>query len=158
MVYYQHMPHSLTRSESIYSIRNPKGDPFYYCPEKNPELNTIGLVLWATEGDRTQISLANGNSSIISLYLKFLREICHYHEDRIKAVIHCHDTLSYDTCLTYWSNITNIPRERFTKPFIKKDGGGTRKYPYGILRIVANNVKLIRLFNDRLRKIGIFRD
>jgi|GEM_PF-936288 len=158
MVYYQYMSHSLTRSESVYSKRNPNGDPFQYDPEKNSELNIIGLILWATEGDRTQITLANGNPSIIALYLRFLREICNFREERIKAVIHCHDTLPYDTCIQYWSHITSIPQERFTKPFIKKDSGGTRKYPYGIIRIVANNVKLLRLFNDRLQKIGIFRD
>ncbi len=146
---------SPTRSLRIYQLRNPKGDPFRYTPEKDPVLNVIGLTLWITEGDKTQLSLANGNPYIISKYLAFLRKICHFNENKIKAVIHCHDTLPYEECLSYWSTITKIPTERFTKPFIKKDKGGTRKYPYGILRIAANNIKLVQLFKERLQTLGL---
>lgn len=146
---------SSTRSHSIYAFRNPHGDPFLYKPSKDPILEIIGLVLWITEGDKTQLSLANGNPLIIRKYLSFLRKICNFHEEKIKGVIHCHDTLSYKECLRYWSRITNIPEHRFTKPFIKKDKGGNRKYPYGILRIAANNIKLVQLFKDRLQTLGL---
>lgn len=151
------MPKSLTRSETVYNLLNPKGDPFHYSPKKDRTLEIIGLVLWVTEGDKTQLSLSNGNSSIIKRYLSFLRKICRLKEEKIKAVIHCHDTLSYESCLAYWSKITNIPELRFTKPHIKKDHGGTRKYPYGIIRIAATNMKLIRIFNERLKELGLSR-
>jgi hypothetical protein len=132
--------------------------PFRYTPEKNPTLELIGLILWATEGDKTQISLANGNPHIIQRYLEFLRMICNVDEERIKGVIHCHDTLPYDHCLHYWSAVSEIPPKRFTKPFIKKDKGGTRKYPYGIMRIASNNKGLVRIFNERLREIRLPRN
>src|SRR3989344_550825 len=132
----------LTRSEQTYRALNPLGDPFRYEPDVDRNLEIIGLVLWATEGDRTQISLANGNQNIILKYLKFLRLICNFNEKKIKCVIHCHDTLSYEECIRYWSKLTGISRNKFRKPFIKKDKGGTRKYPYGICRIVASNIKL----------------
>ncbi len=149
---------SLTRSNSIYKFRNPNGDPFHYYPKGNQELELIGLTLWTTEGDRTQLSLSNGNPTIIKKYLEFLRKICNFHEEKIKAVIHCHDTLPYKDCINYWSRITKIPAGRFTKPYIKKDHGGTRKYPYGIIRIAASNIKLIRIFNERLRELGLSKD
>ncbi len=151
------MPKSLTRSITVYAQLNPQGDPFSYKPEVDRTLEIIGLVLWATEGDKTQISLANGNVAIIKKYLEFLRVICHFKEEKIKAVIHCHDSLSYDKCLSHWSKLTSIPPERFNKPFIKHDHGGTRKYPYGILRIVGYNVKLIQLFKERLKDLGLER-
>ncbi len=151
------MPTSATRRQSIYNYRNPSGDPFLYSPKKDRILDVIGLVLWATEGDKTQLSLANGNSAIIKRYLEFLRRICNFQEERLKAVIHCHDTVPYIVCLDYWSKITGIPVSRFTKPHIKKDKGGTRKYPYGILRIVATNVKLIQIFKDRLKTLSLDR-
>lgn len=149
---------SLTRSNSIYKLCNLDGDPFHYKPEDNQELELIGLILWATEGDKTQVSLSNGNPTIIKKYLEFLRKICHFNENKIKAVIHCHDTLPYKKCLKYWSKITEIPANRFTKPYIKKDRGGIRKYPYGIVRIAASNIKLVRIFKERLREIGFSKD
>jgi hypothetical protein len=59
------MSKSLTRSETIYKLRNPAGDPFDYNPNKNKILEIVGLLLWVTEGDKTQLSLSNGNPSII---------------------------------------------------------------------------------------------
>ena len=151
------MTQSLTRSKLIYKALNPSGDPFYYDPTGQDKLELIGLTLWLTEGDCSQLSLANGNPSIIKKYLEFLRDVCHFREEKIKAVIHCHDTLSYQECIDYWSSLTGIPPHRFNKPYIKKDIGGTRKYPYGILRIVAFNVNLLRIFNERLQNYELFR-
>lgn len=146
---------SSKQSQRIYQALNPKGDPFDYDPKRDRQLEIIGLVLWATEGDKTQLSLANGNPSIVKKYLEFLRVICRFEEKRIKAVIHCHNTLSYEDCLVYWSKTTNIPPSRFNKPYIKEDKGGTRKYPYGIMRVVAMNMKLTNYFKERLAELGL---
>ncbi|MDP3729421.1 MAG: hypothetical protein Q8R26_01530 [bacterium] len=148
---------SLTRGETVYKLRNPSGDPFNYRPHINTELEIIGLILWVTEGDKTQLSLSNGNPNIIKKYLEFLRKICDFKEEKIKAVIHCHDTLPYKSCIRYWSQITGISPSRFKKPYIKKDKGGKRKYPYGILRITASNTKLVRIFNERLKDLSLSR-
>lgn len=148
----------ISQSERIYQVLNPGGDPFDYKPKNFKELEIIGLVLWVTEGDRTQLSLSNGNPSIITTYLNFLRKVCNLKEEKIKAVIHCHDTLSYVECLMYWAETTKISPDRFTKPHIKKDHGGKRKYPYGILRIAATNIKLVRIFNERLKELNLSRD
>jgi len=146
------------KNEALYKFLNPEGDPFRYNPKTDKDLEIIGLVLWLSEGDRTQLSLANGNPNIIRKYLRFLREICNFKEEKIRAVIHCHDTLSYKSCIRYWSKVTKIPFSRFRKPFIKKDKGGKRNYPYGILRIVAQNVKLINIFNERLKEMDLSKD
>jgi hypothetical protein len=143
------------RNKALYKFLNPNGDPFNYNSKGYKELEIVGLILWATEGDKTQLSLANGNPHFIKKYLEFLRKVCNLREYKIKAVIHCHDTLPYRRCLLYWSKITNIPSNRFTKPHIKKDKGGRRNYPYGILRIAATNVKLLYIFNERLKELGL---
>lgn len=143
------------QSERTYKALNPNGDPFSYDPSRNHELEIIGLLLWATEGDKTQLSLANGNPSIIKRYLEFLRVICRFNESRIKAVIHHHDSTKYSICLKYWSDATSIPPHRFRKPFIKSDKGGNRNYPFGIVRIVARSTKLQLLFKERLAEIGL---
>ncbi|PIR88254.1 MAG: hypothetical protein COU10_00180 [Candidatus Harrisonbacteria bacterium CG10_big_fil_rev_8_21_14_0_10_45_28] len=66
--------------------------------------------------------------------------------------------MPYKSCLAYWSKITGIPVSRFTKPYIKVDKGGNRKYPYGIVRIAASNMKLLAVFNERLRDFGLSKD
>lgn len=143
------------QSLRVYDALNPNGDPFAYDPANNRELEIIGLLLWATEGDKTQLSLANGNPSIIAKYLDFLRNVCHLEESKIKAVIHYHDTTSYAECLKYWVGITNLPSNKFNKPYVKKDTGGNRNYPHGIVRIVSRNVKLVCLFKERLAALGL---
>jgi hypothetical protein len=143
------------QSERVYRALNPKGDPFNYDPGRDQQLDIIGLLLWATEGDKTQLSLANGNPAIIRKYLEFLRIVCRFEEGKIKAVIHCHDTLSYNQCLKYWSKITDISPNRFNKPFIKVDTGGNRKFPFGILRVVAGNIMLVQRFKERLAELGL---
>lgn len=143
------------QSERTYRALNPNGDPFSYDASRNPELEIIGLLLWATEGDKTQLSLANGNSSIVKKYLEFLRVICRFDESRIKAVIHHHDNTKYSVCLKYWTDATSIPPLRFRKPFIKPDKGGNRNYPFGIVRIVARSTKLQLIFKERLAEIGL---
>lgn len=148
----------LAQSERIYRLLNPSGDPFRYDSSSNIELELIGLTLWATEGDKTQVSLANGNPFIIQKYLKFLREICHLKEEKMRIVLHCHDTLPYQQCIRFWSGITGIPASQFKKPYIKKDKGGTRKYPYGICRIAATNTKLVQKFNERLAELNLTRE
>lgn len=144
--------------ERIYKLLNPNGDPFTYSAKSDRELELIGLILWATEGDKTQVSLANGNPHVIQKYLEFLRKICNLREDKIRIVIHCHDTLPYRSCRAFWSKITRIEPARFRKPYIKHDKGGQRKYPYGICRIVASNTKLVALLKQRLTEIGMPRD
>ncbi len=151
------MPKSSTRSAAVYAKCNPQGDPFCYTPAADPELELIGLVLWATEGDKTQLSLANGNVGIIKKYLEFLRRVCQVRESKIKAVIHCHDSLSYHDCLVFWSGVAHIPPERFNKPFIKRDKGGKRNFPYGIMRVVGTNIRLVQIFKDRLKTLGLER-
>lgn len=152
------MDKPVVRNVALYRYLNPHGDPFRYNPKANKELEIVGLILWVTEGDRTQLSLSNGSPTIIKKYLEFLRSVCNLNEKKIKAVIHCHDTLPYRSCVKYWSSVTGISPERFNKPFVKKDKGGKRKYPYGILRIAANNVKLVHIFNERLKELGLSRD
>lgn len=143
------------QSERVYAALNPNGDPFDYNASRDSTLEIIGLLLWATEGDKTQLSLANGNPAIIQKYLEFLRVICKFNESRIKAVIHYHDSISYQKCLTYWQRITRIPQNRFNKPFVKRDKGGTRNFPYGIVRIAATNTKLNIHFKKRLAELGL---
>ena len=143
------------QSERIYMSRNPNGDPFSYDGSRDTQLEIIGLLLWATEGDKTQLSLANGNPAIIKKYLEFLRIICQFNESRIKAVIHCHDSVPYKQCLSYWSSVTNIPPNRFNKPYIKPDKGGTRSFPHGIVRVVATNTKLNLHFRNRLAALHL---
>ena len=149
------MQFASAQSERVYNALHPNGDPFSYDFSRNRELEIIGLMLWATEGDKTQLSLANGNPSIIKKYLEFLRTVCQLEESRIRAVIHCHDSTEYSECLKYWSQETMIPPDRFRKPFIKPDRGGNRNYPYGIIRIVSINQKLQLLFKERLIELGL---
>lgn len=144
----------------IQNIQTPQSPrrPFDYKPQLSQELEIIGLILWATQGYKTQLSLSNGNPSIIGKYLEFLRTVCDLKEEKIKAVIHCHDTLAYESCLAYWSEITKISHSLFTKPHTKSDRGGKRKYLYGILGIVASNKKLVHIFKERLEELGLPRD
>ena len=82
------------------------------------ELLLIGTSLYWAEGmksERTLPSLAFSNSDplMISVYLRFIRQILKIPEEKIRAGIHIYPSIPADKARRFWSEITQLPEERF---------------------------------------------
>ena len=118
---------------------------------KNKTLKTAGIMLYWGEGSQWAgekiVDFANSNPDMIIIFLKFLREICGIDENKLRAYLYCYENQKPKKILKYWSKITEIPKQRFTKPYIRKDYKKIKKgkMKNGLIHIRYYDKKLLDL-------------
>jgi len=112
------------------------------------ELKLIGTALYWGEGQRRhsriiRIDFSNSDPGMISLFLRFLREIMQIPEERIKPAAYLHENINKEMAIKFWSKITKIPPKRFrTTTQISRASQRKRpsnSLPYGTLHLTVNN-------------------
>jgi hypothetical protein len=113
-------------------------------------LKLLGTALYWAEGYKTEkskgIDFANSDSSMVILFLRFLREVCRVDENRIKILLYSHDDALIKEQLNYWSTLLNIPLSNFSKPYIAKTDKTLekkRKMQYGLVHLRYADKKLL---------------
>lgn len=77
-----------------------------------------GTALYAGEGFKAEkVGMANTNPAILHFFVNWLRHFFEIDERRLKASIYLHEGLSLDTAVHFWSDLLDIPEERFLKPY-----------------------------------------
>ena len=98
-----------------------------------------------TKSERGSVSLSFSNSDphMISVYMRFIREILKIPEEKIRAGIHIYQSTSADEAKEFWSKITNLPQNRFyIITQISRTSQNKRPFnilPYGTIAIKVNN-------------------
>jgi transcriptional regulator with XRE-family HTH domain len=120
------------------------------------DLWMIGLGLWIGEGSKTmeQIRLVNSDPQVVSLFIRWLREICELKDDNITIAMHLYPDSNELSSMKYWMNITKLPKNQFRKTQIdrrlNKSKLKTGKTPHGTLHITVassrNPDKGVRLY------------
>ena len=114
---------------------------------KNPFF-FVGLSLYAAEGDKSQerVKFANSDPNLIMLMMKWFREICNISEDRFRIALHTHDLLCNEDVISYWVDITKVPKTQFHKLYVKKSSLRQRRNILynGTCSIVINSKDLFR--------------
>jgi hypothetical protein len=92
----------------------------------------IGPIIWWTEGTKAykkkngnwvkNVDVTNTNPRIIVAFLDFLRYDVGVDEKRLRGQLQIHEGDSQDDIESFWSSITNIPREQFTKTILRPRG------------------------------------
>ena len=96
---------------------------------KNPLFFT-GLALYWAEGAKSmaeKVKLANSDEKMISLSMRWFREICRVPENKFRVHIHMHNLHTRKDIIDYWSKITKIPLSQFYRPYIKPTSLGQRR-------------------------------
>lgn len=100
----------------------------------NNQLEISGVLLFKCEGLKLRkdkrypkanvfqyaIEFTNSDPILIKLFLRFLREILEIEENKLKCEIFIYDDLNKLNLEQYWSEITNITKDRFHKTIILK--------------------------------------
>ncbi len=119
---------------------------------KEERLKIAGIMLYWTEGAKPNaggrnwtVDLANSDSRMIELFLHFLRIICGVDEKRLRVYMYCYANQNVDYLKKYWHNVTGVPLEQFTKPYVRQDFLPEKigKMPYGLVHIRYNDKKLL---------------
>lgn len=93
----------------------------------------ISALYWA-EGSKKDCGLSNTDPNLIKVYINGLREVFKIEDDRFRISIRIYEDLNKDKCLNFWSNVVNIPKEKFVNVNVLK-GKKFGKLKYGMCRI-----------------------
>ena len=114
------------------------------------ELKLIGAALYWAEGYKKtnwNLVFCNSDPAMITLIMRFFTKICEIPRKKIKAQVQIHHNISATAAMNYWSRISGIPKQQFTKPIhqISRSSKLVRKntLPYGTFRIRINDVTLV---------------
>ncbi len=93
----------------------------------------IAALYWA-EGSKRDFGLSNTDPELIRLFVNGLREVFGITNERLRISVRIYEDLDRDACLTFWSNIVGVEKEKFASVNIlpgKKKG----KLLYGMCRV-----------------------
>ena len=112
------------------------------------DLFMFGLALYAGEGAKRdgELRFANTNPAMIATYVAWLRRFFEIDESRLRGKLYLHQDLDLDAAISYWSAITGIGAERFTKPYraIRDPSIRSAKHRYGCLTVAYNSRSIHR--------------
>jgi transcriptional regulator with XRE-family HTH domain len=99
-----------------------------------------GAALYAGEGSKADGTLvfANSDPGIVAFYLRWLRHFFVIDESRLRIALYLHEGLDLDAAEEAWSQLTNVPRKQFTKPYRAVANASIRnnKHEHGCCRVV----------------------
>ena len=126
---------------------------------KDKQLKTAGIMLYWAEGNKASkrnfaIDFSNSDPKMITLFLKFLREICGVDEKRLRVLLYCYVNQDVKNIKKYWQKITEIPLTQFTKPYIRKDFRPEKsgKMKHGLAHIRYSDKKLFLKIQDWIKE------
>lgn len=126
--------------------------------EKMRMLKVAGVMLYWGEGCKSDkmgvVDFANSDKDMIILFLKFLRIVCGIDEKRLRVFPYLHANQNVEKSVEYWSGITGISKNQFTKPYIRKDYDENKqnKMPFGLIHIRYSDKKLLNLIKSWIKE------
>lgn len=83
------------------------------------EFLVAGTALYAGEGAKTvgDVKFANSDPRMIAFFLAWLRCFFVIDESRLRLRLYLHQGLDIDAANEFWSQLTEIPRSQFGKPY-----------------------------------------
>lgn len=122
---------------------------------KKEKLILLSALYWA-EGNKKDFIITNTDSDLISIFVKGLIDIFKIKKSDIKISIRIFEDLDKETCLNYWSKVTNIKKDDFLKTTILK-GKKKGKLNYGMCRVRVRKggflLKYILACKDRIKEL-----
>ena len=115
--------------------------------KEQESLKLAGVMLYWAEGTKlgATVDFANSDERMISIFLKFLRNICCVDEKKLRAYLYCYPQQDVNFLVDYWAELTGIPRARFIKPYVRRDATGKtdHRMKYGLIHLRYHDKKLM---------------
>lgn len=110
-----------------------EGKEIVEIPSQKEKLLFIAALYWA-EGSKRDFSLSNTDPDLIRLFVNGLRDIFHISDERFRISVRIYEDLDRGKCLSYWSDIVDVPVKHFVGVNILK-GKKKGKLAYGMCRV-----------------------
>ncbi|MCX6810678.1 MAG: hypothetical protein NTY30_03025 [Candidatus Berkelbacteria bacterium] len=119
-------------------------------------LRVAGIMLYWGEGTKmgNSVVFSNSDPQMIVLFLAFLRTVCGIDENRLHLLLHVYDDQNEMQLKSFWSRITNIPINQFSKTFVHhgKTGSYKKVSKFGTISLRYSDKELLRVINDWIDK------
>lgn len=105
------------------------------------------ILFWCegSKGNLTKVGFTNSDPNMVRFFLKCLRKGFEIKEEKFRIVVHLHSYHNEKTQIEFWSKVTGIPTNKFTKSFKKKNSGKRRRKDYqGCISIRYYDAKLAK--------------
>jgi hypothetical protein len=88
-----------------------------------------GIALYAGEGAKTDgnVRFANTDPTMVRFYMAWLRRFFAPDESRLRVCVYLHEGLDIDAAEAFWSEVTEVPRAQFGKPYRAKADPSIRR-------------------------------
>ncbi|MFZ3044098.1 MAG: hypothetical protein WA058_03285 [Minisyncoccia bacterium] len=109
---------------------------------KYDPLFIAGVMLYWGEGAKNPkqgVKFTNSDPKMVKFYVEFLKRSCRIPEDRIKAYILIYPDIEEKTCRAYWSKMSNLPWQNFTKSVVITGRHATRRLGWGVCTITVSS-------------------
>lgn len=111
-------------------------------------LKLLASVIFWCEGNKRRTSglqLTNSDPKLIQVFLHAIRRAFDIDESKFRALIHLHEYHNKQEQHNFWSTVTSIPLNQFTKPYLKPHTGIRKRDDYqGCISIRYNDAKIAK--------------
>ena len=132
-------------------------------PVSYETLKWIGVALYWGEGSKAgnpgMVRFSNSDPNMIRLIMRWFREVCHVPEHKFHAWIQTHDDQNLEKAQDFWSNITQMPPERFSRPTVRVSRSSLCKQGNillnGTLHVEIRDIELFHRILGWIQGLGI---
>ena len=109
-------------------------------------------MYWAEGHNKSNytIEFSNSNPKMISLMMRFFREILSIKEEKFRCKMTLHPGIKEEDCFKFWSRLTKVPKNQFNKTWVKPPKSRTGKM-HNILYNGTLNVRVCDV--NKLRQL-----
>jgi hypothetical protein len=116
---------------------------------REEDLKLAALMLYWAEGykvGKSTVDFANSDPEMVTIFIRFLRDICGIKESKIRCHIYCYEGQNIQEIKAFWSNLLHVPETQFTKPYIKKANPSVRgpRMIHGLVHVLYCDTKLLK--------------
>lgn len=114
-------------------------------PLSEKEIFLAGAFLYWGEGEKTHgvISISNTDPKIMKFALYWMTTSLKIPKEQIKARLHLYKDMNSESEIEFWSEILELPKSQFKKPYIKKsnrEGLTYKSFGHGTCRLYIGSV------------------
>lgn len=103
-------------------------------PLSSAQTKLFLAVMYGCEGvkdDRqSRLTFINSDPDMIAMFMDYFRGAYELDESKWRCCVHLHDYHNKDVEVDFWARISNIPREQFIKPYVKKSSQQRKREGY----------------------------
>ncbi len=124
---------------------------------RDRDLAMFALALYAGEGAKRDGSVifANSDPALVRVFLRYLRSEFAVEEDKLRVRLYLHADLDLETAVSFWSDVTAIRREQFTKAYRAEPDATLRhnRHVHGCVGVVVHSRSLHRRVMARIEAV-----